>query len=82
MKNTAIGFYVDEPEEGIDLEMATKTKLKPTLDDGYFICPVLGLCNMRKALKERAEAIRREYEAFDNMHRADGTFVSKRHSSL
>lgn len=43
--------------------------------DGYFIDPVLGKCNIRKAMKERQLAMENEYEAFDRMHRNDGTLV-------
>ena len=52
------------------------------IEEGYFIDPVLGRCNIKKAMADRAEAIRREYEAFDNMHRNDGTFTVKRFSKL
>lgn len=47
------------------------------VEEGYFIDPVLGKCNVKKAMQQRAEAIRREYEAFDNMHRADGIVDNK-----
>jgi len=48
------------------------------VEEGYFMDPVLGKCNIRKAMSERAEAIRREYEAFDIMHRNDGTLVKSK----
>ena len=48
------------------------------IEDGYEMCPVLGKINVGKAMRERAEAVRREYEAFDNMHRADGIFVKSK----
>jgi len=44
------------------------------VEEGYEMCPVFGKINLGKAMRERAEAARSEYEAFDNMHRADGVF--------
>jgi hypothetical protein len=35
--------------------------------------PVLGKCNVRLALIQREEKAKEEYEAFINMHSADGT---------
>lgn len=43
------------------------------IEEGYFIDPVLGRCNLKKAMQERSEAIRSEYEAFDILHSIDGT---------
>lgn len=48
--------------------------------DGDFICPVLGKCNIKNAFRDRAEAMRREYEAFDTMHRNDGSFSKSSYS--
>lgn len=59
-----------------DKETLTKKEIK----EGYEIDPVLGKINVRKALKERSEAIRSEYEAFDLMHSADGTFSKSSYS--
>ncbi len=35
--------------------------------------PVVGKCNVRLALIQREEKAKEEYEAFINMHNADGT---------
>jgi len=35
--------------------------------------PVVGKCNVRLALIQREEKAKEEYEAFFNMHSADGT---------
>lgn len=46
----------------------TKTKLtKEEKNEGYFMDPVLGRCNIQKAMKER-----RDYEAYEDMHLVDG----------
>ena len=50
---------------------------KKETEEGYFIDVVLGKCNIRKAIKERHETIWREYEAFNDMHNADGTVDNK-----
>lgn len=44
---------------------------KTTINFDDFIDPVLGKSNIRRTLEDRAEAMRREYEAFDLMHRND-----------
>jgi hypothetical protein len=45
--------------------------------------PVVGKCNVRLALIQRDEKIKEEYEAFNDMHNADGTnTASKRSRSL
>ncbi len=52
-------------------------------EDYIFEDPVLGTCNLSKAMRDRNEAIRREYEEYFKMHTVDGAFVkSKRHRSL
>jgi hypothetical protein len=64
--------YVDESNL-FDIEDLIRKKLKPSLkEDGYFYCPVLGICNIEKAFSQRLEAERMEHEAFDAMHNADG----------
>jgi len=45
------------------------------VEEGYSMDPVFGKINIKKAMQDKREAVRSEYEAFDNMHRADGTFV-------
>ena len=44
---------------------------------GWFEDPVLGECNIEKAMTERREAERMEYEAFNRMHTVDGTNGTK-----
>ena len=66
-------------EEDMKNELLNRTQdngltLREELD-GYFIDSVYDRCNIEKALSQRAEAIRREYEAFDIMYSSDGTFV-------
>lgn len=46
-------------------------KLAKDKQEGYFIDPVYGKCNIKKALRDRD--IRSEYEAYDFMHKSDGT---------
>ena len=42
------------------------------ISEGYFMDVVLGKCNIKKALQQRSEAIRSEYEAYNTMHDNDG----------
>lgn len=39
---------------------------------GWFEDPVLGKCNIEKAMKERREAEKDEYEAFDRIYNING----------
>lgn len=75
LKSTVDITYTDSKE------MIYDKLTNEEIEDGYFIDPIYGMCNMKKALGDINEEIRREYEAFDLMHKCDGTF-SKFNTSL
>lgn len=55
-----------------DLKIKNNGLTDEEISEGYFMDVVLGKCNIKKALQQRSEAIRSEYEAFDSIHRNDG----------
>lgn len=68
-----MSFKYPDKSNLFNIEDLITKKTKPSLkEDGYFYCPVFGMCNIEKAFSQRLEAERMEHEAFDAMHSADG----------
>jgi hypothetical protein len=67
-----------EEEAFWDLIVLGTSYQEVIVDEGDFIDPVYGKCNIKKALSDRANAVRSEYEAFDSMHRVDGINVKSK----
>lgn len=74
-------FYLELSNEDVNVPtcpLVESLKIKNNkltdqeISEGFFIDIVLGKCNIKKALAEKSNAIRREYEAFNNMHDSDG----------
>lgn len=68
------------------IEIAEKLKnnglTNKEVEKGYFIDYALGKCNIKTTSEDKEKTIRREYEAFNLMHIADGIAESKRPRSL
>ena len=73
----------DEPSCGLLAMNPHLLKNKGNLTDkeiecGYFMDPILGKCNIKKALEDKGKAMENEYEVFNNMHCNDGAFVKSK----
>ena len=63
----------ETPEEfAQDLLVFGTAAIEIIKEDGDFIDPIYGKCNIKKTLRDRD--IRSDYEAYDFMHKSDGTF--------
>jgi hypothetical protein len=74
---------VETEEEAIWDEIVFGMSFREVIvDSDKIYCPVYDNCDVKKVMKERREAERMEYEAFDCMHVADGIGKSERFRKL